>query len=769
MRLDWALFSANDHSAFGGHRWRAGSRRAQDCPAELSSYAELPPYAENQTGWQPYYTGLSAGGEIALCYVVPNRTAGRSNRLTTYVLFVPADAPSLWEALCALRNPALFTGSDPINIPDDPQDTPESGNAAGMEVQRILQVFATTRNSQVVLQSMDEPRFLNALWQALWPSARRALTFRRHFHPREISPALPNPQLIMVPDGTAWAREPGYQVIRPQGNGAPPNPITVGPEFEGTLTQLRPYVNFIGGLKRPSEADLSELQHLWGLLTNVPLTAAFENQQEAQISAAIAARIPDAKPEEILTLQGIVDMHGTLTSAVTTWVQGHLTAGRAVPDETWVQRIVDAHDWMLIGLQEGLRSQGPSEAAARLLWPWLSFKAGQELLSVLNGTWEQVFTQSLPTRPTPAVAAWAAKKSWWILHGLLEIQKNLTDGLKVVFDKTPPRQVQAVLGAVRAVTDDRDLLRALEQLGSDTAQSLASDIVMDNATLRPMIRAESDWWRQVWTQALPGFRNPFDGLPDPEQLQRILIDEHAAHGQVPEALLTAVAQSGVHLLDRPDRAALWSKVPAAFLTNTAAAYVTARTSPGQPDAVLLRAIHASGLPISSDEAAQDLASHLSDLTDEQARSVLHRLRPPAREHVERTHGRLDGLFKHLYDTMSDCAPDWLVPVLPDEIKLERAARRGETLPDDLWWALAFRIIPDRIEEGPYRFWAAAGGKPGALEENGTTRTKWVAALATSRSTGKPPIAKLLNEILHTYAADQVQQLKQTKSQERKKT
>ena len=764
MRLDWVLFSANDHSAFGGHRWRAGSRRVEDCPAELSSYAELPPYAESQTGWQPYHTGLSAGSEIALSYIVPNRTAGRSNRLTTYVLFVPTDAPSLWEALWALQNPALFKASDPIDIPDNTQHTSASSNAAVLEVEQILQVFATTRNKQVVLQSVDEPRFLDALWQALWPSARRALTFRRHFHPREISSVLPNPQLIMVPDGTAWAREPGYQVIRPQGNGMPPNPITVGPEFEGTLTQLRPYVNLIGGLKRSSEADLSELQHLWGLLTNVPLTGVFENQQELKISTAIAACIPDAKPKEILTLQGIVDMQGTLTSAVTTWMQGHLTAGRALPDEMWVQRIVDAHDWMLIGLQEGLRSQGPSEAAAKLLWPWLSFKAGQELLSVLNSTWEQVFTQSLPTRSTPAVAAWAAKKGWWILHGLLEIQRNLTDGLEVVFDKTPTQQVQAVLGAVRSVTTDRDLLRALEQLGSDAAQSLASDIVIDNATLRAMIRAESDWWRQVWTQALPGLRNPFDGLPDPEQLQRILIDEHAAHGQVPEELLIAVAQSGVHLLNRPDRAALWSKVPAAFLANTAAAYVTAHTSPGPPDAVLLRAIHTSGLLINSDEAAQDLAGHLTDLTDEQARNVLHRLRLPAREHVKGAYGPSYGLFEHLYATMSDRIPDWLVPGLPDEMKLERAARRGETLPDDIWWALAFRIIPDRVEEGPYRFWTAAGGKSGALEENGTTRTKWAAALSTSRSTGKPPIVLLLNEILHSYAADQVQQLKQTKRQ-----
>lgn len=760
MRLDWALFSADDHSAFGGHRWRAGSRTAQDTPTGLDSYAELPPYAESQTGWEPFYTGLSTGDEIALCYVVPNRSAGRSNRLTTYVLFVPTHAASLWGALCALQNPGLFKGKDPIDIPEPP--APPASESATIEVQHVLQAFATVRKNQIVLQSVDEAQFLAALWQSLWPSARRALTFRRHFHPREISAAPPHPQLILVPDGTAWASDAGYHVIRPQGNGASPTPITVGPEFEGTLTQLRTYMNFMVSIKELPTADLSELQHLWGLLSSVPLAAGSEAEQEAQINAAISARIPGAEPEELLTLQGIVDMHGTLTSAVATWMQSQLNSGGSLPGEAWVKQVVDARDWMRIGLQEGLRNQQPSERAARLLWPWLSSKAGRDLLNSLNDTWEQAFARSLPKEPSPVGVRWAAKKQWWVLHGLLEIQRDLTGGLRVVFEKTPPRHMQAVLNTVLEVKNHRDLLQALEGLDGDAAQALASDLVMNNAALRPMIRADSAWWRQVWAQSLPGFRSVFDGLADPESLQRTLIDEHATHGEVPDALLTALARSGIHLLDRPDRASLWSKMPAEFLANSAAAYVKARTSPGPPDAVLLKAIHASGLSVSSDEAAQELATHLSDLTDEQARSVLERLRSPAREHVERTQEWSEGLVKRLYATMSHRAPDWLAPVLPDDMKLERAAARGETLPEDLWWSLACRVIPDRIMESPYQFWLAAGGKAGELEENGTARTKWVAALTTSRFTGKPPIGALLREILHSYDANQVRQLKETR-------
>ncbi|WP_415784431.1 hypothetical protein [Deinococcus saxicola] len=684
--------------------------------------------------------------------------------MTTYVLFVSSSAPSIWAALCALQNAELFTGSVSIELPDDPQDTPDPGSAAAQEVQQVLQVFATARKELVVLQSLDEPSFLNALWQELWPSARHALSFRRHFHPREISSSLPNPQLILVADSTSWVREPGFQVIRPQVNSVPPAPVMVGAEFQGSLNQLRPYVNLTSGLQRLPEADLSELQHLWGLLASVPLTEAFSTQHEAQLSARIAARMPGAAPEDFLTLLGIPDLHGTLSSAVTAWMRSRLTAHRPLPDENWVQQVVGGNDWLLAGLQAGLRAQRPSKDAAQILWRWLSFKAGRDLLSVLDDAWEQVFTRTLPAdAPTmSSLSRWAAQRGWWTLHGLVETHKDLANGLRSIFEKTPPSQLQGVLHTVRAVTDDRDLLQTLEQLGSVAAQTLAADMVTDNATLRTMIRADSAWWQQVWTQALPAFHGPFDGLPNPEQLQRTLIDEQAAHGQVPESLLIAVANTGAHLLNHPNRAALWSKFPATFLNNTAAAYVAARSSPGQPDAALLNAIHSSEQPISSDEAAQELVGHIPDLTDGQARDVLQRLRPPARQHVDRTHVQSHKFLDRLYAGMSERIPEWLVPALPDEMKLERAARLSETLPDDLWWTLAFRIIPGKIQEGPYNFWLAAKGKADVLEENGTTRTKWVAALNTSRATDKPSIIKLLNEILQSYDVSQVQQLKQTK-------
>lgn len=765
MRLDWAMFSANDQATFGGHRWRAGSRSAHHCPAELASYAELPPYAESQTAWKPYYTGLSENGELALCFVTPDRSAGRTNRLTTHVLFVPITAPSLWDALVALQDPSLFTGTGPIHIPTAPPP-PQPNSAVSAEVQRVLHAFATVRNSRIVVQSGDEKLFLNALWEVLWPSGRRSFTFRRHFHPREISPAIQSPQLILVPDGTAWTREPGFHVIRPQGNAPLLPPVTVGPEFEGSLVQLRIYLTLAGGLKRLKEADLSDLQNLWGLLGIVPLSKAAEQEFEARISAAMTARLPHATSEEILTLQGVVDMHGSLTETISSWIQSRLATGLSLPDQTWIEQVVTAQDWMLSGLREGLRHQSPSEPAAASLWAWMSPAHGRELLAALQQTWENAFIRTCPESPPSAATQWAARKGWWTLHAHLEIRKDLPAGLRTVLKKTPSHQIQEVLRTIRTSTDTRKLIQALEDIEDEAALTLASAMVMDQPILRSFIRADSDWWRQVWTRSLSGFRSAFDGLPEPERLQKTLIDEQIAHGHVPTVLLTAVAQTGVHFLERTDRATLWPRFPTAFLTNTAAAFVRAQTSPGQPDEALLEAIRTSDFPITSDAAAQELARHLSHLTDEQARTVLQRLQGTAREHVQELHMRSTGLLSRLYGTLSERVPDWLAPVLPDDMKLERAAKRGEVLPDDLWWTLAFRIIPDTVPESPHNYWAAAKGKINMLQENGSSRTKWVAALHIARSAQKPRIEALLDQILKNYSSAQLKQLKQTKGRGR---
>lgn len=216
MRLDWARYSAEDRTTQGGHRWRAGSRKAVDCPPDLLRYTELPAYAEGQSGWRPYHTGRSSGGELALCYVEVNRSPGRSNRVNARVLFVPSSAASLWPALCTLQEPEHFTGTDAVVLPDEP-GTPAPGSEdhqAAREVQLVLQAFALARKERVVLQSSDEPRFLSALWQQLWPAARYSLTFQRHFHPREITATTEQLQLILVPDATPWARDPRFLVAK---------------------------------------------------------------------------------------------------------------------------------------------------------------------------------------------------------------------------------------------------------------------------------------------------------------------------------------------------------------------------------------------------------------------------------------------------------------------------------------------------------------------------------------------------------------------------
>lgn len=767
MRLDWARYSAEDTVSQGGHRWREGSRPEAACPRALKSYTELPAYAEGQRNWTPFYSGLATGDELALIFVEPNTTPGRANRVNARVLFVPVTLDDLTSALSVLRDPSQFIHPAPVEIPSS---TVQPSVSATVEVAQVLQAFSEARGQRIVLRSEEEMAFLAHFWRILWAGARHTLTFRRHFHPRELPEQGLNPQLILVPDAAPWQRERQVVLanqIQVNADQGPQIGESESALFSGDLTHLRLYQKLQQALETPFEQqDVRQLQHAWGLMESVPMERNYRAAQLSEIRTALQRRIPAASADELLSLMGIEDASGALESAVAQWVTQTLGQGTSAPDAAWTDQMVSDKSWLGTGLRRGLEMLIPSSLSAQALVAWLFWESGRSLLDFLEERWQDELIRQLPgeTVKFKEPVVWTRQRAWWNLHATLIVRQNPEKGVRDILHFTEQSALQDALKAAEQEIPLQELLKLLSAANDPRTVPFGSQALVSDSQIMAWLNPKVGWWRQVWTRALPGMHDPFRDVPHPSQLVDGLLDALLRDADIPLELVQAIAQTPeADILRRSDRSELWNRLPPLFLETSAAAYVRVQDDPGAADSTLLCEIIRQGQQQISRAASLRLVDHLNDLHPDQARALLQQWPEQDKERVLQFERRQPNFIATLFSVAVEYTPDWALNFLPDGARLELAARRGQNLPDDLWWHLAHHLIPDAVHESPMQFWVAAGGKSVDLEQGGSTRERWAAALERSRGGAMPHVTALLDEILLSYPNTGLRHLRQTQN------
>src|SRR5205823_6529481 len=147
----------------------------------------LPPNLQ----WQPYVSGYSFEDNYILTRTFPDETASRSGMVLTHALvfgleelILVSDLNPALQLLPTVANKNANLEPVELQVADEAAHLTEPPALA--TVVRLLLQVATPEKPAVWIGQDHFERIIAALWNGLWPSARKSFKFRLSFTPQDV-------------------------------------------------------------------------------------------------------------------------------------------------------------------------------------------------------------------------------------------------------------------------------------------------------------------------------------------------------------------------------------------------------------------------------------------------------------------------------------------------------------------------------------------------------------------------------------------------------
>jgi len=617
----------------GAHTLIAKSSEAKSPFFELARRTDRPPgHLPPNLQWQSYLSGNSVGDYYILTRTFPDETASRSGMVITHALVFALDefafVNDLNSVLRLLPTVANRTGNlVPVEfeVPDKTVpiiDTPGLGN-----VIRLLLDEAGGEKPVVWIGQENFEPVIAAVWQGLWPSARKTFKFRLSFTPQDVE----GQELTIVSTPSQMEnRWSGFPIARVtdvyetqtkseaflmgQGEGEPLRALLRDLETEpatiSDLQKLQASSDYLESIRNGtiSVNGARSLVRLLGTLSKPPEQGAKLKAQALQTLMRLTAKgtAADIQALKNLDLHPLKSGVQRMKEAVAEWFGLYAFVEEKVSSERTADMLAmsfaaSRSPWTNVihdSLREALKNWPPLAAAA--IWRWWerspSLVTSLEKLIPNSEQAQSDLAKQCPTKLTKKIAestrAFAQEREWLVLHAAivgaylapseafykqLEIDTNedYWDGLRLLSSREPA----AVLIKTALSTTDLRLLR------------IAGESCNANTGLLADFDLQNEAWRKIWLFSMEAGNEPWAGIDNPRRVMDDLIDLVIDRGGIDDALLRQLSHSEfADLSSYHRRAEAWNRLELGaredFINATADGWLKRlRTDPTLEEAV----------------------------------------------------------------------------------------------------------------------------------------------------------------------------------------
>jgi hypothetical protein len=595
----------------------------------LSAFTDRPGALPAGFALQPYLAATAHEDYYLICRTWSDTAVARSGMVFTHVLLLPlqrvpmlADLASVLRLLLAEPPPVAerLTHLAPLVLPE----------TAGLPTQPVTTVpegWLAVIN-QLVDQAgpapvfvMSEPnrfqKLLEALWRGLPAPLRASLSWGIRFNPPAAEDALP--LLVNVPDELA-AKWRGTAVLKLEAEPtkAPATPIeqllldgSQRDDFRGFMERLEVIPDSFRSLKLCQRAYAqaeslpgTDADKLLALLRTIRQLQPAPDKAlgfKQQVVQALASALAVGGEQQALGLRNVpigpfLAQAERLAQAVGQVVARVITA--VSPDagmqENLLGYLADENPanlefwWREAALSAFAQTVAVgSTEAARVVWLGIGQTAATRdyLLGHVPATpeWEGLLSKTVPASLTAAVAdavnGFSAGRSWWDLFAAVvasayepaEALRKQVKAERHLTTLTSPR-----VSRLAAKVADEELVALAVELPSQQLLQLAGEACGRTPALLAPMDVRQQPWRTIWAGSLRQTQSIAAGLREPAKIIGAFLGAVAAgqaNDKLPLELIAASTYANV--LQLPERAALWSKLPAVLQPKFVAATLDA--------------------------------------------------------------------------------------------------------------------------------------------------------------------------------------------------
>lgn len=612
-----------------------------------ANLAETPP---DHLRWGPALRGVAQGDSYMVLRTFADTSPGmRPGRVFSHALLADAKQVALLSDLRPVLNHlphsldkhTVLTRVE-LHVSNAATATADLSPRLG----KLLQALVTHGDVQPIVWA-DEADFTDAVclvWRALWPDLRQQFRFGIGFSEREVKQA--GPQLLTVPSSllNPWK---GYPIIRSidthtalsevehyllDNHHISSNLASLLAEVDAqpvTLRDLESIQTVTTTFPRLAQATLPELLALSSVVASLQPSPKLAEPLKQQIVTAITSTITQSDLEGLLQVRtfGWHAAFGNAASQLKSIVARRLAEllqhnpslelatllARQAADNTpiWWKESVET------GMQRVFASWRP-ELASLVYSVWSNAHVASRLSKFLSrdASIEDDLVATLPRELGKASAQagvrLAKDKGWFTLHVACALRYlPLATALDQQLSQDASDANWAALRYAQKAASPANFVKAAVELADARLFELAGELSVAQPALFDLILVETTNWQLFWEASLA------HGASDAGIKARTwtLLDHLLTGGVVESKLLHSLSDTAAaNLLDYPQRAAVWPRLPAeskrGFLWATALAAAEQKAGVGDADLAppLLTTL------CSSDFANDYLQRHLSDLS-----------------------------------------------------------------------------------------------------------------------------------------------------------
>jgi len=584
------------------HGLLASSPEYRSLFIEIVNRTDRPGYTPPDGPWPPYLSGFAHQGHYYLMRTFADDSASRSGMVHTAALAAPVEEFALIEDLKVVVNalpPTLVkqTSADPLllELADGTLHAPRLEQVPAQLAQALV------ANAAPVI--WGDPRTFDdvivKLWGRMWPSVRKAFSFRMSFDPNDIDQQNPPTLVTTLPE--VRSRWVSYPVISASGG---------LPDVDAAAAVLTgdPAGDRLSALRQQLRSDITDFRQL-RVLQALAATLDFSEQSfssrrsqlqlaaklspdpnaglelKAKLADDLCARVPEqTSAGEIRGLRNIpwetlAPGHSRKAfSAVSTWL-----ATNSVRNSSSVQSfnalVADAFNdpspWgasVHTGLQRALDTDDSGLPAT--LWSWMLGELGKDIdrllkLYLRNSARENLLADACPKLNGKSelcryLLNLSRQEGWSELHA------------SVALNHLSPSTAMAVHLKSLGPTDTRGLERFRSKLGNRESLVLSiesGDLRFVDSATRSLVEDTDLWttftpdnafWRAVLTKWLsPGEHKVLPSSHSRQVLTSMLIHlaGPSASGAPNETLWNGLANLSSDWSDLELPVAVWNAIP----------------------------------------------------------------------------------------------------------------------------------------------------------------------------------------------------------------
>lgn len=589
-----------DHN--GAHVLIAKSSQAKSPFAELTRRTDRPPgHLPPNLRWQPYVSGYPYEHWYVLTKTFPDETASRAGMVITHALVFNLEelisvndlSPVLQLLPTAPNKDANVTAVE-IGV----ADSGPTQNAPGFANVIRLLLNDATPDKPVVWVGQDgfEP-IIAALWNGLWPGARKTFKFRLSFTPQDLE----GQEFTIVSTPSEMEnRWSGFPVVRLTNIEEPQSKAEAflmgkpeGEPLKMLLRDLQAEPSTIGDLKM-LQASTDYLEQLEKGVISVNAARSL-----TRLLGTLARSVDQGVSKKAAALQVLMDLTASgsaadiqalnnldlrpfrtgakaLKEAIASWFARHAIvddteSARATADMLAMSFANPPSAWTA-AIHDSLRDtlyKWPQRAAAAI-WRWWqvspSLVISLEDYVPTSDHAERDLATECPHKLAEQIAvstrAFAKARGWLLLHAAIvasylsptdafheqlqiDTDADYFDGLRLLSSNEPA----ATLITTALETTDPRLLQIAGEASRGHPELLAD------------LEPQNEAWRRIWFFSIEAGNPPWYGIDNPRSTMDVVIDLLVDGIQIDHRLLRHLSKTVfADLSNYPRRAEAWKKL-----------------------------------------------------------------------------------------------------------------------------------------------------------------------------------------------------------------